>query len=199
MSRTSDSRASERTVVRTRWPSSCSRLMQWAPMKPEPPVTRTSWSGMGRSVIGTRGAMDVRLREVLPGDLPIHFEQQRDADSTALAAVPPRDREAFDAHWAKLLADDSVVLRSILADGEVVGSALSFVRDGERHVGYWVGREHWGRGIASVALGLLLDELTERPLVATVATHNRASRRVLEKHGFSVVGGDAALLVLRLG
>src|SRR4051794_38516284 len=95
---------------------------------------------------------EVRLREVRPDDLAVHFEQQRDPQSVALAAVPARDREAFDEHWARLLADDAVVLRSIVSDGQVVGSALSFVRDGERHVGYWIGREHWRRGIASRAL-----------------------------------------------
>ena len=139
------------------------------------------------------------LREVLPADLPVHFEQQRDPESVALAAVPARDREAFDAHWAKLLADDTVVLRSIVVDGEVVGSALSFARDGERQVGYWIGREHWGRGIASRALPLLLAELPERPLHATVAAHNPASVRVLEKSGFTRVGERDGVLVLRLG
>src|SRR3954471_5969912 len=104
---------------------------------------------------------DVRLRAVRDEDLAVHFEQQRDPESNALAAVPGRDRAAFDAHWAKLRADETVVLRSIVADGEVVGSALSFLRDGERHVGYWIGREHWGRGVASAALGLLLDGVAE--------------------------------------
>lgn len=145
----------------------------------------------------------LRLRSVRPEDLDVHFEQQADPESTAMALVGPRDRAAFDAHWSQLLANPEVVLRTIEADGQVVGSALSFVRDGERHVGYWVGREHWGRGIASAALGLLLAELAERPLVATVAGHNAASLRVLEKHGFTRAAalddGDARILVLRLG
>jgi|SRR3954454_2677222 RimJ/RimL family protein N-acetyltransferase len=143
--------------------------------------------------------MDVRLRQVLPEDLPVHFEQQRDPASVALAAVPGRDRAAFDAHWAGLLADDTVLLRSIVADDLLVGSALSFVRDGVREVGYWIGREHWDRGIASRALPLLLAELDERPLHATVAAHNPASVRVLEKSGFSRVGERDGLLALRLG
>src|SRR3954447_23516138 len=133
--------------------------------------------------------MDVRLRQVLPEDLPVHFEQQRDPASVALAAVPRRAlaavrgraRAAGDASWAGLLADDTVLLRSIVADDLLVGSALSFVRDGVREVGYWIGREHWDRGIASRALPLLLAELDERPLHATVAAHNPASVRVLEK------------------
>jgi RimJ/RimL family protein N-acetyltransferase len=143
-------------------------------------------------------SINLELRNVLPGDLGIHFEQQRDPESTALAAVPARDRAAFDEHWARLLADDTVVLRSIVADGRVVGSALSFLRDGERHVGYWIGREHWGRGIASRALALLLEEVRDRPLVATVAAHNAASLRVLAKSGFVRVDDGAELVTLRL-
>jgi RimJ/RimL family protein N-acetyltransferase len=149
-------------------------------------------------------ALPVHLREVRAGDLPIHFAQQCDPDSNALAAVPARDRRAFDAHWAKLLADPDVVLRTVVADGEVAGSALSFVRDGRRQVGYWIRREHWGRGIATAALGLLLVAVAERPLHATVAAHNAASLRVLEKCGFAVVGEvredhGVRLRVLRLG
>jgi RimJ/RimL family protein N-acetyltransferase len=144
----------------------------------------------------------VRLREVLPADLPLHFEQQRDPASMAMAAMPARDRAAFDAHWARLLADPSVVLRTVLADGEVAGSALCFVRDGQRQVGYWIAREHWGRGIATCALGLLLEEVAERPLHARVAAGNGASRRVLERCGFALVaeegGAGVRLLVLRL-
>jgi RimJ/RimL family protein N-acetyltransferase len=148
--------------------------------------------------------MDVRLRAVRPEDLPIHFEQQRDRESTMMAAVAARDRAAFDAHWEKILADPEVVLRSVVVDGEVVGSALSFVRDGERQIGYWIGREHWGRGIATRALTHLLDELAERPLFARVAVHNRGSRRVLEKCGFAFVseemdGDGIQVRVLRLG
>src|SRR4051812_5506740 len=94
----------------------------------------------------------IRLRRVVPADLPTHFENQRDPASTGMAAVPPREREAFDLHWTTILADPSVVVRTVLADEVVAGSAVSFVRDGERQVGYWIAREHWGRGIATAAL-----------------------------------------------
>ena len=144
------------------------------------------------------------LREVMPTDLPVHFEQQRDPTSVAMAVVPSRDRAAFDAHWKRLLGDPSVVVRTVVADGEVVGSAVSFLRGGERQVGYWIGREHWGRGLASAALAELLIEVTERPLFARVVPHNLGSLRVLAKSGFQMVGeerGDDGTLacVLRLG
>jgi GNAT superfamily N-acetyltransferase len=58
--------------------------------------------------------------------------------------------------------------------------------DDQDHVGYWIDRAYWGRGIASRVLHLLLQEVAKRPLVATAATSNRASLRVLQKCGFVV-------------
>ena len=58
--------------------------------------------------------------------------------------------------------------------------------DGQDHVGYWIDRAYWGMGITSRALHMLLREVTKRPLVATVATSNGASLRVLQKCGFVV-------------
>jgi RimJ/RimL family protein N-acetyltransferase len=144
------------------------------------------------------------LRAVTPEDMDVHFAQQAEPEAIAMAAVPAREREAFDAHWQKALADPQNLVLTVEVDGAVAGSALSFVKDGRRMVGYWLGREWWGRGIASEALGRLLDRLSdERPLFATVVTHNPASRRVLEKHGFTVVEEraepDVSVWVLRLG
>jgi RimJ/RimL family protein N-acetyltransferase len=128
--------------------------------------------------------LTVRVREVVGSDLPIHFEQQRDPESSTMAAVAPRDRPAFDAHWQKVLADPTVVVRTIVVDDEVAGSVVSFLRGDDRQVGYWVARAHWRKGIATAALALLLETVTERPLYARVAAHNHGSLRVLEKCGF---------------
>jgi hypothetical protein len=62
-----------------------------------------------------------------------------------------------------------------------------------REVGYWLGREFWGQGIATQALALFLEEEPTRPLVAHVAKHNIGSRRVLEKCGFVVVSAAGML------
>ncbi len=133
---------------------------------------------------------DVLIRDVTESDLPIFFEQQLDPDATEMAAFPPRDREAFMAHWAKIMADDSVILKTILFDGQVAGNIVSFVQSGEREVGYWIGKEYWGRGIATRALAAFLDQVKARPLYAHVAKHNIGSRRVLEKCGFTIVEED---------
>ncbi|MEA2559761.1 MAG: hypothetical protein QOH06_1265 [Acidobacteriota bacterium] len=148
---------------------------------------------------------EVRLRDIEPNDLPIFYEQQLDADATRMAAFPARDRAAFDAHWAKILGNPALVKQTILVDGQVAGNIGSWLQDGVRLVGYWIGKEHWGKGVATRALAAFLHLVTERPLHAHVAKHNVGSIRVLEKCGFSLdreesvdVAGVAELvLVLR--
>ena len=139
-------------------------------------------------------ANDVQLRDVIESDLPIFFEQQLDPDAIEMADFPSRDREAFMAHWARIMADDSVILKTILFDGQVAGNIVSFVKSGEREVGYWIGKEYWSKGIATNALAAFLDHVKTRPLYAHVAKHNIGSRRVLEKCGFTVVGEDKGFL-----
>lgn len=126
----------------------------------------------------------VTLRDVSRDDVAIFYPQQSDPVASSLAGVPSRDERDFDQHWAKILSDDSVIKKTILADDEVAGFAVCFDRDGERQVGYWIGREHWGRGIVSKALPLFLAFEDRRPLRAHVSRKNAASIRILEKSGF---------------
>jgi hypothetical protein len=49
--------------------------------------------------------MTVTLREVTQEDLPIFFELLVDADATRMAAFPSRDRDAFMAHWARIMSN----------------------------------------------------------------------------------------------
>ena len=148
----------------------------------------------------------VRLRNIEPGDLPIFYEQQLDPDATRMAAFPPRDRASFDAHWAKnILANPDAIAQTILVDDEVAGNIGSWTQEGIRLVGYWIGKEYWGKGVATRALSAFLHQVTDRPLYAHVVKHNIGSIRVLEKCGFSLeqsveVGNDGVVelvLVLR--
>ena len=126
----------------------------------------------------------VHLRSVEDRDLDVFFGHQADPQAVEMAAFPARDKDQFAAHWAKLRADDSLVVRTIVADGEVAGNIGSWPENGQRLLGYWVGRECWGRGVATQALALFVDEVSIRPLHAHVAVHNVGSIRVLEKCGF---------------
>src|SRR5215212_6743418 len=113
-------------------------------------------------------ALAVSLRPVHQDDLEVFFEQQLDAEATAMAAFPSRDRDAFFPHWHKILANGDGIERTIEATGEIAGNIVSWMQDGHREVGYWIGKPYWGRGIASAALQLFTAEIAERPLYAWV-------------------------------
>lgn len=129
----------------------------------------------------------VRLRKVELADLPFLFQFQLDPVANHMAVVNPRSETEFDIHWKKVLGDPDVVARSILADEMLVGSISCFKMDGLDSVGYWIAKKHWGKGIATKALSLLLQEVTVRPLHARAARQNRASIRVLQRCGFQIV------------
>ncbi|QPQ54505.1 GNAT family N-acetyltransferase [Allosphingosinicella flava] len=143
------------------------------------------------------------LRTVRQEDLQAFFEHQCDPVATELAAFPSRGREAFDAHWAKILDDPGFWVRTIEVEDGVAGYVCAFPREGRWEIAYWLDRALWDRGIAARAVAEFLTLFPERPVFATVAEHNRPSLRVLEKSGFRFVEryeseGDVAELLMTL-
>ena len=82
------------------------------------------------------GLYDIRLREGDADDLPIFFEHQRDPDANHMAAFTSKDptnRDAFMAHWARIIDDEAIVIQTILCNEQVAGHVppLSTRRRGE--------------------------------------------------------------------
>ena len=141
----------------------------------------------------------VRLRAVEEADLPAFYRHQREPEAVEMAHFVPREFDAFMDHWQKILRDETVVARTVLCGEQVAGNVMSFMRGDTREVGYWLGREYWGRGIATEALSQFLRQESTRPLYAGVARGNAGSIRVLEKCGFSPFREEGDGLLLRLG
>jgi RimJ/RimL family protein N-acetyltransferase len=141
--------------------------------------------GLSNQPAGTTRLLPViKLREVRTNDLDFFFAYQQDREANYMAAFTsrdPSDRTAFDAHWKKILADSTVMIQTVVYKGQVAGSMLSYVMDGKPEIGYWIGKEYWGKGIASLALALFLKKQTTRPIYAHTAKDNLASIRVLQK------------------
>jgi RimJ/RimL family protein N-acetyltransferase len=133
---------------------------------------------------------EISLLDVRNSDLPIFFEQQLDPEATRMAAFPARSRDEFMAHWTKILAEETTVIRTILFHGKVAGNIVAWNQSGKLKVGYWLGKDYWDKGIASAALSQFLGKVKARPLYAHVAKHNSASIRVLQKCGFTITGED---------
>jgi RimJ/RimL family protein N-acetyltransferase len=134
----------------------------------------------------------VSLRDVVVGDLDVLFAQQLDPEVNRIAVTNARSRDSFDAHWATVLADPTRIAKVIVQDGVVLGRISCFRCDGLDSLGYWVAREHWGKGVITRALALLLAEIPHRVLHARVATTNVASIRALQRQGFVVTGQEHA-------
>jgi len=130
------------------------------------------------------------LRNVVEGDLRTFFEHQRDPEATSMAAYPAKEWDAFMSHWRnKVLGDPANEAQTTLVDDQVAGYVASWEQDDRRLVGYWIGREFWGRGVARSALDeFLRTHEHHRPIYAYVALSNTRSIRVLEKCGFHRVG-----------
>ncbi len=117
----------------------------------------------------------------------------RDPESVHMAAFTaedPSDRSAFDAHMAAVMASAENRLRAIIRDSLLVGTVGSYLSEGVTEVTYWIDRTCWGQGIATRALGLLIEEIPVRPIRARAASDNAASLRVLQKAGFRQIGTE---------
>jgi RimJ/RimL family protein N-acetyltransferase len=137
----------------------------------------------------------VTLRDIIPSDLDVYFTQQQDPEANYMAAFTSRDpfdRDAFDIHWTKIMSDDTIVNRTILYNGQIAGNIAKFTMFNQPEIGYWIGKEFWGKGIATQALNLFLQIVTERPLYAAAAADNLGSLRVLQNCGFVITGYDKA-------
>ncbi|MFI7429182.1 GNAT family N-acetyltransferase [Micromonospora sp. NPDC049836] len=143
---------------------------------------------------------EVRLRPVHDDDLSAFFAHEQDPQASWMAAFvakDPADRAAFDAHWARIRADERIVNRTVTVDGEVVGRVAAFPVGDRTEVSYWIDSARWGRGHATAALAALLRELPQRPVYARAAKDNAASLAVLRKCGFVVVGEDSGYAAAR--
>ena len=130
---------------------------------------------------------ELELRDVVEDDLACLFEHQLDPVANQMAAFTaqdPTDREAFLERWARILNDRTITKQVICQAGKVVGHIARFQRDGQTEITYWIARDDWGRGLATRALKVFLQDQPTRPLFARVALDNLASLRVLEKCGF---------------
>lgn len=109
-----------------------------------------------------------------------------------MAGIKPRTREVFFAKWDAIFADPAITPRVIELQTpqgpEIAGAINVFQRDGKNFFGYLIFPEHWGKGVASFAASAILKEDLRRPLYASALRSNVASIRVLEKHGFRMIG-----------
>lgn len=142
-------------------------------------------------------------------NIELRLLQLADGPRLAMLADNPRlaeqMRDAFPHPYTQMDAINFIeqvasnprnLVRAITYQGELCGCiglhGQSDVYQKSAELGYWVGQDYWGQGIASAAVGLILDlgwkTLDLHRIYAGVFSTNPASMRVLEKNGFKKEG-----------
>ena len=133
------------------------------------------------------------MTETEKDDLYVLFQFQLDKEANYLAAftsINPNDKTAFMEKYTKFLTDPTINMRTIKADGEIIGSIAKFIMENEAEITYWIDRKFWGQGFASAALKDFLKIELIRPIYGGVAFENYSSQNVLEKCGFVQIAKD---------
>jgi ribosomal-protein-alanine N-acetyltransferase len=99
--------------------------------------------------------------------------------------------------WIALtLSQKPIQNMAITFNGKIAGSIGVVPKDDvyrkSIEIGYFIGEDYWGNGIASAAVSLLIGYIKSHfnviRIYAEVFNHNTASMKVLEKNGFHLEG-----------
>lgn len=136
------------------------------------------------------------LRPAFPEDSREVYEAICDAGIVSMLAQAPwpylrEDAEEFCARPADPLAPRFVVTLPGARGAPIIGTVGFDRREGGLDMGYWIARDHWGRGYATEAGRAALEvvrALGHRRVQAGHYVDNPASGRVLRKLGFRETG-----------
>lgn len=137
----------------------------------------------------------LQFRPLTPADAPrvaLVSGEWDVARMTARIPYPYSERDA--AGWIASVGDGTdEFVRGIEHEGVLIGACGYVVdADGAAEIGYWIARTHWGQGFATEAgralIGYCFRKARFRRLTCCHFTDNPASRRVIEKLGFRLIG-----------
>ena len=154
----------------------------------------------------------VTVRTAVEADAPGFLDYKRRPECQAYVARTVDTLEQSHALIADRLAEPDSLLYAVIVDGQVVGDIggrryrpESLGPEPEIHdfyLGYTIHPEHWNRGIATAAVGLLVAALHRtqiRRVVAKTFAENIASIRVLTTNGFRLEATERAAVLGRDG
>jgi ribosomal-protein-alanine N-acetyltransferase len=144
-------------------------------------------------------SIDIRIRSWRPDDLEPLVRQANDIRvwNNLRDYFPHPYLEADGQAWIDTVTSSELPVNfAIEADGVFAGG-IGLILNGDVYVksaelGYWIGADYWGRGIASEAVRQMVDHCFRSfdivRIYAEVFEGNKASMRVLEKNSFYLEG-----------
>jgi RimJ/RimL family protein N-acetyltransferase len=139
--------------------------------------------------------MKVILREWKKADIPAlaKIANNKKIWDNVRDRLPYPYAEKDAKEWIDLVKKQSIVTTfCVEAEGQVAGS-IGFILKTDVYrksieIGYFIGEEFWGKGVATQAVAQLVEHLIKNfdvvRIYAEVFEHNKASMKVLEKNGF---------------
>ena len=152
------------------------------------------------------------LRRWEESDAEVLFRYASDPELGPLAGWPPHKsveesreviRSVFsnDRTWAVEMKETGEPIGCV---GYLTASASNLqIGSNDAEVGYWIARPHWGKGICTEALRLVINYCSKkmhfRTLWGTYFPDNSASGHVMEKCGFADTGQETFCPNLAVG
>jgi RimJ/RimL family protein N-acetyltransferase len=139
-------------------------------------------------------ATSVQLRPVVKSDIAQFFEHHlelRPLPAGASVADLEARKATFVDRWEQMLSDKNVMARTIIWKDAVAGYVARLIQRDKPSISCWLGRDYWGKGVATQAVQAFLDLIEKRPIYARVAYDNLAAMQVLRKIGFEIVEHDS--------
>lgn len=136
------------------------------------------------------------LRPQQKGDTEALFAILNDPEAMRFWSRPPITRLAVVQELVReqqaAMAKGICRYWTVLEGGDAIGSVdLSLIEAGSAELGFLFRSDHWGKGLASEAVGAVVGHATGqmglRWLASAIQSENRGAARVLEKAGFALV------------
>jgi 8-oxo-dGTP diphosphatase len=139
----------------------------------------------------------LRLRSAEPEDVDAFMLHLNDWEVQQWLTQPPfpYSRQDGEAYLAIVRANHAAphptafVIADQSGDAAIGVSAIDINQEGTGELGYWIGREHWGRGLAREAVSAVLRHALAHPdlrrLVAVTDPDNTRSQRILAACGLA--------------
>lgn len=146
-----------------------------------------------RTTTNIRNTPRLRLRPLRTGDAVQIARLAGDWDVARMTArIPYPYTEAQANEWIDGLPDNEEVF-AIEKDARLIGlCGLMKTNDEVAEIGYWIGKQWWGDGLATEAAAELIRYAFRTLKIARITCchyeDNPASRRVIEKLGFTETG-----------
>ena len=152
----------------------------------------------------------VRLRTLNISDAKAIYEYLKDGEVSKWTLIPQPYKRidalkfVLKSQYKRMLKKEYVFGIILKETNHLVGviSLLNINWSNKNaELGYWLGKEYWGRGLTTEAIDLILNfafkELNLHRIYAYVFEENIASRRVLEKNSFKLEGMRRGVKYLR--